>query len=70
MDIYANIPPLFEPGQDLYESLQPADALDWLDGDVSRYNPHKLDRAVCLLGRAVSLLQGIRDDCCATTEAD
>lgn len=70
MDIYENIPPLFEPGQDLYASLQPADALDWLDSDDSRYNPSKLDRAVCLLGRAVTLLQGIRNDCCTTAETD
>jgi hypothetical protein len=63
MDIYANIPPLFEPGQDLYAYLIPADAMELCGAALSdevRYNPGVM-RAVGLLNRAVHILRGFYD---------
>ena len=51
MNIFADVPPLFDKGQDLYRSLQPADAVDFTDDcyeAVPRYNPG-VERAAMLL---------------------
>ena len=58
MDIFENVPPLFEPGQDLYESLHPADAMEAPYDAFPRYNPG-IPRAVALLARALSILRAI-----------
>jgi hypothetical protein len=58
MNIYENVPPLFEPGQDLYRSLAPADAMDSCYEGFTGYNPG-IPRAVALMSRALSILRRI-----------
>jgi hypothetical protein len=62
MNIFADVPPLFDKGQDLYRSLQPADAVDFADDcyeAVPRYNPG-VERAAMLIGRALSILRSVQ----------
>jgi hypothetical protein len=56
MDIFANVPPLFDDGQDLYRVLTPSDAMNWHSEAFPVYNPG-ISRAVRLLHRALAILR-------------